>query len=249
LRPVSKSNLDKLHAELFLQPGDVVFDVGGNVGRTSEIYVEHGAGNVHVFEPEPALASDLSKTFSDNEKVTVHAYGLGINDGYYRFFVSEENSGSHTLSRSFAEALDEAHGHVKPREEVLVRIRPLDSLDLDRMDYLKIDTEGSEFDVLEGARETLKTRPPRFVQVECFPVPNFGRFRSTISFLVNHFKYVWAPTVTSCGLYEANDAKNCFSKPGFLDTWLQDGNPLICASNTGPAELVKHPHPYITVVV
>ena len=60
-----------------VQPGDVILDVGGNIGEsTRRLRAEYPHAHVHVFEPLQTLAEKLEKLFSNDDHVTVHAYGL-----------------------------------------------------------------------------------------------------------------------------------------------------------------------------
>ena len=60
-----------------VQPGDVIWDVGGNIGvSTRRLRAEYPHAHVHVFEPLQTLAAKLEKLFSNDGHVSVHAYGL-----------------------------------------------------------------------------------------------------------------------------------------------------------------------------
>lgn len=141
------------------RPGDCVLDIGANVGDwTMPIALRVGpTGRVLAFEPVPYLAETIAKTARINRHdwVEVHRLALGAADGTSEFSVERGNSGGSRLGRCEG---DFSLIHVPVRRlDGLLAGRP----DIDRIDFIKIDVEGHEIEVLEGARDTLtRFRPP-----------------------------------------------------------------------------------------
>jgi FkbM family methyltransferase len=130
-------------------------DVGAHVGLISRILAmdfEH----VEAFEPLP----DHQQCFTQNvwaENVTLHGCALGSAPGEVMICRFPGNSG---------------HSHVADHGDIAVPLQTLDSFELEAVDFVKIDTEGYERDVLLGAIETLKRcRPTLMVEQK----PNNGR--------------------------------------------------------------------------
>lgn len=130
-----------------VRSGDVVFDVGANIGIWSLLAAKRGA-HVHAFEPVPALVERLRRhAIENNVEITINACAAGAENGTLPFYEFREgNSGASSLA---------------PRSERDVRIDvPVITLDsyiarerIEHVQLLKIDVEGAEGIVLAGARE------------------------------------------------------------------------------------------------
>lgn len=83
----------------FIKPGDLVFDVGANVGKKTEIYLACGA-RVICIEPQPECVKELRQKFENNNNVRIEQKGLSYKEGSLKLFCSPENSIS-----SFSESL------------------------------------------------------------------------------------------------------------------------------------------------
>jgi FkbM family methyltransferase len=141
----------------------VAVDVGANLGL-SVLAMAPFASRILAVEPAPHTAEALRRTIAANgleERVAVEAVALGATTGELAFHESGHSAGSHLLS---AEALGS-----KDLDSVSVPVRRLDELvvqhELHRLDFIKIDVEGHETEVLDGAAETLaRFRPTVFLE-------------------------------------------------------------------------------------
>ncbi len=131
-------------------PGWVVLDLGANAGIFAVQQARRGA-RVYSFEPNPDCYRRLSETVVRNQlqdSITVVNKAVGSRAGRARLVVGTSTLGGHLVGADdYAEA------------SVTVDVASLDdlteALDVGRFDLLKIDVEGSESDVLEGAQRTL----------------------------------------------------------------------------------------------
>jgi FkbM family methyltransferase len=143
-----------------VRPGMTVYDVGANVGFLAMISARltGPGGRVLCFEPVPGNARwiEHNARLNDFGQVSVRPEALGGEDGEARFLVSSV-SGWGKLESVGASTGD-------PAGEILVAVRRLDGLlaggALPRPDFIKMDVEGAEADVLAGARETLRRDGP-----------------------------------------------------------------------------------------
>jgi FkbM family methyltransferase len=143
-----------------VEESDVVLDIGANIGCTALLFGGL-CREVHAFEPSPTTFAFLEGNVSRSglKNVRLHNVGLGAEPGRFPLTFSPANrSGAFVSTGTKASA-----GHAV--EEVL--IRPLDgvttSLDIRKVDLIKIDVEGFEGHVLKGARRTLTTHQPTVV--------------------------------------------------------------------------------------
>jgi FkbM family methyltransferase len=138
-----------------IRRGDVVWDVGANVGLYSAIFLETtgSSGKVVAFEPTSACFGELRKRFADAPAVIVKNLALGSSDG--------------TISMAIdANPLAATHSVVTDRDAepavavVPVEIRAARSVVHDEPDLfpnvVKIDVEGHEGAVLEGLEPLLQ---------------------------------------------------------------------------------------------
>lgn len=149
-----------------LQPDSPVFDIGANFGLTASILARHTAGPILAFEPLPGAFQALTATLNANHAGNVEPLNLalGVECGAIGFFEDPNAAAaSHVVSPATA-------GRQANRS---VAIRTVDSVvaerRLDRLDLMKIDVEGYELDVLEGARRTLeRLKPSVLLEVNAF---------------------------------------------------------------------------------
>jgi FkbM family methyltransferase len=146
-----------------LVPGAVVFDVGAHLGLLSVIASQlvGEKGKVYAFEPSPSTFQLLQKVIRLNSvyaPILPQAMALTNQKGVLKFYVSE-NPGSNSNS------LVEKH-HLNRR----VLEIPCTSLDefvkeqqIPNVSLIKIDAEGSELQVLLGARELLLSQRPNVI--------------------------------------------------------------------------------------
>jgi FkbM family methyltransferase len=146
--------------EAFVRPGATVFDVGANVGFLTAIAARltGPGGRVIAFEPLPANAAQIRANAAMNgfAHVDVRTEALGNIDGEMPFLVSAESSwGKIRLEH------ETVAGQVR---EIPVRVRTLDGLrrenEVPAPDLIKMDIEGGEAALLEGAGETLRRDRP-----------------------------------------------------------------------------------------
>jgi len=146
--------------QLWLRPEMTVYDVGANVGFITVIAARlvGEKGSVCGFEPVPMLADQATHNASLNQfqQVSIHRVALSDQDGEAVFQVSKNLTMGKLVSRDSHEP-DAAN-------ELAVRKRKLDTLiateGLPEPDLVKIDVEGAEAAVLDGAAEVLRRARP-----------------------------------------------------------------------------------------
>jgi FkbM family methyltransferase len=140
---------DRAFFSALFGPGALVFDVGANEGRLTETFSEVGA-RVLAVEPNPALAEKIRARYG-SDRVQVEAAAVGAEPGVaqLRLGVDSEHS---TLSSEWQQAVDAETRAVRWSDTVEVPVTSLDVLieRYGRPDFVKIDVEGFEPDVLAG---------------------------------------------------------------------------------------------------
>jgi FkbM family methyltransferase len=139
----------------FLKSGDYVIDVGANIGAFTlalDKLVQPG-GKVFAVEPQPENFALLRRNTRYRENITIDNVALGAD--WATIKVPPLSSLPHTNYGGF-ELRDSGVS-----EDSTVTIMPLDDYyNADQLDFIKIDVEGMENEVLLGARHLIKKHRP-----------------------------------------------------------------------------------------
>ncbi len=140
-----------------LRPDDVVLDVGANIGCTSLLFGQL-ARRVISFEPSPSTFRLLTKNLRNgamHNVETVNA-GLGREEGTFELTFSADNrSGGFVSNRAQASA-----GHKVEQIRIAAGDAWLQGAQVDHVDFVKIDVEGFERNVIEGLAQTIARDRP-----------------------------------------------------------------------------------------
>jgi FkbM family methyltransferase len=150
----------------------IIFDVGANAGEwSSKALISNPNINLYCFEPIPSIYYKL-KVCLDKFSSEVHTYQIAVSscDGQKDFFVYDKNESISGLSSCYRrDESIEKKLNIMPKKN-LVCTRSLDSFCyenlINHIDFLKIDTEGSELDILKGAANLLKNHEIDVIQFE-----------------------------------------------------------------------------------
>jgi FkbM family methyltransferase len=139
---------------------DKVIDVGGNRGVYA-YQLWKLAASVEVFEPNP-LCSDVLKAWAeDKPSVRINSVALSSRSGYADLHIPIDKSGTeHDSSAS----IENTYAHVRDQT---VQVKTLDSYRFEGVSLIKIDVEGHEYSVIEGAKATLlSSKPALLIEIE-----------------------------------------------------------------------------------
>jgi FkbM family methyltransferase len=140
-----KINGDKtLRLNYDLSENSIVFDLGGYEGQwSSDIYSMYCC-SINIFEPVPEFADNIIKRFSRNRKIHVYDFGLASQTRNALISVCDNSS---SIFRPFTDA----------NFLSVPLIRASDYLNeegIARIDLMKINIEGAEYDLLEHLIDT-----------------------------------------------------------------------------------------------
>lgn len=138
-----------------IKKGDHIIDIGAHIGLMSVVLgkMVGDKGKIYSFEPSPLTFSILNKTIKLNNLqhiITPINKAVSITNGVVEFNADFEN-----VSNSMV-----LYENNKFHKKIKVATTSLDDFikekEIKQLDFIKIDAEGVELDVLKGARETLK---------------------------------------------------------------------------------------------
>jgi FkbM family methyltransferase len=137
----------------FVQPGDLVFDIGAHVGDRIAVFRRCGARVVAV-EPQPALVKTLKLIYGRDHAVAIEPVAVGRQAAMLDFRVNVDNPTVSTASDAFRQAANGAPGWEGQAWTRTIRV-PATTLDALFTRYgmpafIKIDVEGSEAEALAG---------------------------------------------------------------------------------------------------
>ncbi len=177
LKTLERGSPEKRMYLSIVKRGDVVLDVGANVGYFTQLFSDlvGSRGQVHAFEPVPATFELLSKnvTHSPNRKnVFSNCMALGDRDEETTIFIPNGDVGQAALARH------QTGSWTSDRiQAIRVQLMRLDGYAdrLSRVNFVKCDVEGAELMVLRGGMATLRRfKPMIFLEVEECWTRSFG---------------------------------------------------------------------------
>ena len=141
-------------------PGNTVLDIGAYLGTHTVAFSQlvGDTGKVISFEPQTEIFTLLQKTIKENNITNIKLHNKAVYNTIKKIQFSNTNNGKASIS------------HIRPRLPNPIKKEvdaiTIDSLKLERCDFIKMDVEKCEWVVLEGSEETItKYRPIIFVEI------------------------------------------------------------------------------------
>lgn len=144
-----------------IKPNQIVWDVGANVGYFTEkfLFAVGPYGSVVAFEPSPGCVNVLRDKFSTQDNVLIEPIGLSDNEGISDFSIGEGTDPTNGLG---VRAVDKAVVKVTISTGDIY----VDKYGLRIPNYIKIDVEGYELEVINGLSKTLRADDLKGVFIE-----------------------------------------------------------------------------------
>lgn len=172
-----------------VKPGCLVLDIGGHVGQYAVLFsaLVTEAGKVVTFEPDNAAKEILCQNlklndFTDN--VLVESVALSNSNGTHSFF----SRGGDSMSSLVKSGLGSNASLSDVQEHSVITIRLDDYLlanDLGYPDWIKLDTEGAEINILKGAQDVLKQKTIIICELHPYAWDEFGTNYDELLSIIN----------------------------------------------------------------
>jgi FkbM family methyltransferase len=160
-----------------IQPGWTCLDIGANTFYFAEVMARLVGkdGRILAFEPIKRLCNEYYKAqrlndYTNVAPIEVFEFALSAREDLLVLKIWEENVGASSITGSFVEGMHGTFGNYKLEGAVTKR---LDSINLDRIDFIKMDIEGHERFAFEGFSEAAKKCPLIVVELGYGQPDNF----------------------------------------------------------------------------
>ncbi|MCH7560325.1 MAG: FkbM family methyltransferase [Thaumarchaeota archaeon] len=157
-----RDNAEDLNFLFELDKNSIVLDLGGYKGNwANEIYRRYGC-NIFIFEPVSIFYKNIKKRFETIDKIRVYNIGISDSDKITNISINNDSSSTHKISQ---ESLVET---IKLKDIVNV----INENKLSKIDLIKINIEGGEYEVLPKLIKSEKIRVCKNILVQFHP---FGK--------------------------------------------------------------------------
>jgi FkbM family methyltransferase len=189
---------DALRLSRIVKPGHTIIDAGANIGYYSLLFAKwlKGSGSVHAFEPFPSTAQSFLRNLQLNPGLerTVRLHQIALSDQ------------SGTVSMDVPDAANCGCNYIAMNSPGVIRTMKLDEFvaehGINRLDLLKIDIEGAEVSLLQGAELTLKRlRPVIMIEINPSALRRFGQTAADIVTILGSHRYRLTLTTRWGGLH------------------------------------------------
>jgi FkbM family methyltransferase len=162
--PIGTDMYIDIHKRIKYGSLQTIFDVGANIGQTWEwLRRTEPQSNIYCFEPVANTFKELKEKTKGDPKCITENIAFGDYKGVKVIKLYEHHSALNSLR-------DELMNDAFDARKEIIHVDTIDDYclkhNIEEIDFLKIDTEGYELQVLEGAKEMLRNAKVAFVFCE-----------------------------------------------------------------------------------
>lgn len=156
----------------------LIADVGAHRGETAELYrAAFPKATIHCFEPFPTSHEELSRRVAKDPRVHAHRVALGAAQGQATLNANRSSATNSLLRSDERSTTYWGSGLLDTDSRVDVPLTTLDAFcaeqSIAHLDILKLDVQGTEYEVLAGAGELLRKHAIDLVYMEMIMAPTY----------------------------------------------------------------------------
>lgn len=155
----------------------IIFDVGAHNGNSIERYLEIFSNPIiHSFEPNPTAFEEMKKKYSKFSNIKLNNFALGDKNEIKTFNIFAKNDTSSFLKLNDSEWVNVRGKQLGIKKNKFLKSKlntKVQTLDeymthnkIDKIDILKLDTQGYEKKILDGAKKNLGKNKIKIIETE-----------------------------------------------------------------------------------
>lgn len=190
---VAHNNYDSIHkflvSKILKCEKPIIFDVGANDGQSIERFKKiFSKFEIYSFEPDDNAFKRLKKNYHNKQNIKIYDFGISNNDGVQKFYSYTHDKVSSLMQLDANSKLYKSRKIAKKSGDDFEKLRNIKLVKLDsfakdknisRINILKIDVQGYEPEVIEGARYLIENNKIDIIEMEI--ILGFG-YSKSISF-------------------------------------------------------------------
>lgn len=142
------------------KPNTNVLDIGAFIGTHTLALADissKGSGKVYTFEPQTWAYNLIKSSIKKNKIKNVKVYNVALSNKKGSIKFCSDNTGGSTICTEKNKSINSWNSNYD------VKMKPLDSYNFKNISIMKIDVEGHEISVLEGALKTIQRNKPKIL--------------------------------------------------------------------------------------
>jgi len=149
----------------YIKDDMVIVDIGSNIGFYTLFAAKRiNTGKVIAFEPSPDTFKRLQNNILINnfKNIVANDYAVGKHEGIAELTMCEDSA------KCYIEKLNTTSKNHMEKVKVISLDKYISIHSIPKINYLKVDVEGYELDVLMGGIKLLRHNPPELIQLELY---------------------------------------------------------------------------------
>jgi FkbM family methyltransferase len=166
---------------------DGIIHIGAHYGEEIPSYVDMSVKDIVVFEPLEENFAILEKNVSELDvSIIGHQVALGNENKNISMYLSSNNLESSSILKPKLHLIQ--HGHITFNKTQEVEMKILDDYKYQKYNFINIDVQGYELEVLRGARKTLNYVDYVYCEVNRDEVYEGNAYIQEIDEFLNHYQ-------------------------------------------------------------
>jgi FkbM family methyltransferase len=146
--------VDKIYDELNLKNLNICFDIGSNVGLFTKYLKLNDCNKIFCFEPNKTAFNSLQKNLKNENEVELFNLAVSYNKDALRLYIDDSNSlisSAHDIKNNYYDVETITLKDIFERNKI------------QKVDFVKIDIEGMEFDLIENLEDSIFQKIDKFL--------------------------------------------------------------------------------------
>lgn len=157
-------DLESLVKKFHISPSGVIH-IGAHTGEEVKLYQELFSEKIsmHLFEPQEKYFNLLKEKYSSSKNIKLYNFACGAKTSIEEMFISSNSGASSSILQPLQHL--EIHPEIKFNKKETINLDLLDNFKIYDSDFLNIDVQGYELNVLRGGSETILRAKYIYVEV------------------------------------------------------------------------------------